>query len=174
MRRSSRNWRRMRWKALPRFSPWLTSVPGPLRAAHGTQPSKTETPRLVAPGLPSRVVARKRTRTGVAGSHIPAVQSLQQRHQLLRQRLGARMRMASARARKVATEVHAQFIPPLATAPLTAARFRNSRSGLVGGVSRPPRTTHPLFASGLARRKPPTVRPLPGRRSWGTNPPLGS
>ena len=70
----------------------------------------------MAPELPSRAVARKRrTRTGVAGSHIPAVQSLQ------RQRLGARMRMANARARKVAMEVHAQFIPPLATAPLTAA-----------------------------------------------------
>ena len=50
MRRCSRNWRRTRWKALPRFSPWLTSVPGPLRAAHGTQPPKTETPRLVALG----------------------------------------------------------------------------------------------------------------------------
>src|SRR6185503_13539235 len=153
-----------RWKALPRFSPWLTSVPGPLRAAHGTQPPKTEMPRLVVPGLPSRAVARKRrTRTGVAGSHIPAVQSLQQRHQLLRQRLGDRMRMASARARKLATEVHAQFIPPLATALLTAARSRNSRSGSVGGVSRPPRTAHPLLASGLAKRKSPTVRPLPGK-----------
>jgi len=32
----------------------------------------------------------------------------------------------------------------------------------------------PHLVSGLARRKPPTVRPLPGRRSWGTNPPLGS
>ena len=32
----------------------------------------------------------------------------------------------------------------------------------------------PLLASGLARRKPLTVRPLPGGRSWGTNPPLGS
>ena len=51
------------------------------RAAHGTQPPKTETPRLVAPELPSRAVARKRrTRTGVAGSHKPAVRSLQQRH----------------------------------------------------------------------------------------------
>src|SRR6185503_16058949 len=98
-----------RWKALPRFSPWLTSVPGPLRAACGTQPPKTETPRLVAPGLLPRAVARKRrTRTGVAGSHILAVQSLQQRHQLLRQRLGARMRMANARAHKVAAVVHAQ------------------------------------------------------------------
>jgi len=175
MRRCSRNWRRARWKALPRFSPWLTSVPGPLRAVHGTQPPKTETPRLVALGLPPRAVARKRrTRTGVAGSHIPAVQSLQQRHQLLQQQLGARMRMASARARKVATEVHAQFIPPLATAPLTAARSRNSRSGSAGGASRPPRTAHPHLVSGLAMRKPPTVRPLPGRRSWGTNPPLGS
>ena len=49
------------------------------RAAHGIQPPKTETPRLVAPGLLPRAVARKRrTRTGVAGSHIPAVQSLQQ------------------------------------------------------------------------------------------------
>ena len=68
-------------------------------------PPKTETPRLVTPGLPSRTVARKRrTRTVVAGSHIPVVQSLQQRHQLLRQWLGARMRMASARARKVAAE----------------------------------------------------------------------
>jgi len=145
------------------------------RAAHGTQPPKTETPKLVAPGLPSRAVARKRrTRTRVAGSHIPAVQSLQERHQLLRQRLGARMRMASVRARKVATKVHAQFIPPLATVPLTAARSRNSRSGSVGGVSRPPRTAHPLLASGLARRKPPTARPLSGRRSFGTNLPLGS
>ena len=117
---------------------------------------------------------KRRTRTGVAGSHKPAVRSLQQRHQLLRQRLGARMRMASARARKVAMEVHAQFIPPLATAPLTVARSRKSRNGSVGGVSRPPRTAHPLLASGLARRKPPTVRPLPWRRSWGTNPPLGS
>ena len=131
-------------------------------------PPKTEKPRLVAPELPSRVVARKRRRrTGVAGSHKPAVRSLQQR-------LGARMRMASVRARKVATEVHAQFIPPLAIAPLTAARSRSSRSGSVGGMSRPPRTAHHLLASGLARRKPPTVRPLPGRRSWGTNPPLGS
>ena len=33
---------------------------------------------------------------------------------------------------------------------------------------------HPLLASGLARRKPPTVRLLLGGRSWGTNPPLGS
>ena len=97
------------------------------RAAHGTQLPKTETPRLVAPELPSRAVARKRrTRTRVTGSHKPAVQSLQQRHQLLRQRLGDRMRMASFRAHKVATEVHAQFIPPLATAPLTVARSRNS------------------------------------------------
>ena len=32
----------------------------------------------------------------------------------------------------------------------------------------------PLLDSGLARRRPPTVGPLPGRRSWGTNPPLGS
>ena len=31
-----------------------------------------------------------------------------------------------------------------------------------------------LLAIGVARRKPLTVRPLPGRRSWGTNPPLGS
>ena len=154
---------------------WLTNVPGPLRAAHGTQPPKTETPRLAAPGLPPRVVARKRRiRTGVVGSHFPAVQSLQQRHLLLRQRLGAKMRMASAHARKVATEVHAQFITLLAIAPLTVARSRNSRNGSVGGVSSPPRTTHPLLASGLARRKPPTVRPLLGRRSWGTNPPLGS
>ena len=101
------------------------------------------------------------------------VRSLQQRHQLLRQRLGARTRMASIRARKVATEVHAQFIPPLATAPLTAARSRNSRSGSVDGMSIPPRTAHLLLASGLARRKPSTVRPLPGRRNRGTNPPLG-
>ena len=40
MRRCSRSWRRMRWKALPRFSPWQTSVPGPLRAAHGTLPPR--------------------------------------------------------------------------------------------------------------------------------------
>ena len=140
-----------------------TSVPGPLRAAHGTQPPKTETPRLVAPELPSRAVARKRrTRTGVAGSHIPAVQSLQQCHQLLRQQLGVRMRMASVRARKVATEVHAQCIPPLATTPLTAARTRSSRSGSVGGVSSPPRTAHPLLARGLVRRRPPTAGPQPG------------
>ena len=138
-------------------------------------PPKTETPMPVAPELPSRAVARKRrTRTRVAGNHIPAAQSLQQRHQLLRQRLGARMLMASARARKVAMEVHALFIPPLATAPLTAARYGNSQSGSVGGESRPPRMVHPLLSSGLARRKPSTVRPLPGRRSWGTNPPLGS
>ena len=108
---------------------------------------------------------KKRIRTGIVGSHIPALQSLQQRHLLLRQWLGARIPIASVRARKVAMEVHAQFIPPLATAPLTAARSRNSRSGSVGGVSRPPRTAHPLLASGLARRKPPTVRLLPGRRS---------
>ena len=50
---------------------------------------------------------KKKNKNRSRGSHIPAVQSLQQRHQLLRQRLGARMRMASIRARKVATEVHA-------------------------------------------------------------------
>ena len=114
------------------------------RAAHGTQPPKTETPRLAAPGLPPRAVARKRrTRTRVTGSHIPAVQSLQQRHQLPQQRLGARMCMTNALARKVAAEVHAQCIPPLATVPLTTVRFRNSRSGSVGGVSSPPRMAHP-------------------------------
>ena len=48
------------------------------------------------------------------------------RGQLLRQRLGARMCMANAHARKVAAEVHAQCIPPLATVLLTAARSRNS------------------------------------------------
>ena len=174
-RRCSRSWRRTRWKASPRFSPWQTSVPGPLRAAHGTQPPKTETPKLVAPVLPLRAVARRRiTRTGVAGSHILADQSLQQRRQLLRQRLGARMHMANARARKVAVEVHAQCIPPFATAPLTAARSRSSRSGSAGGVSSPPRMAHRLLASGLVRRRPPTAGPWPGRRSWGTNPPLGS
>ena len=47
------------------------------RAAHGTQPPKTEMPRLVAPLLPLRVVVRRtRTRTGVAGSHSLADQSL--------------------------------------------------------------------------------------------------
>ena len=75
------------------------------RAAEGRawhSAPKTESPRPVAPELPSRAVKRKRrTRTGVAGSHKPAVRSLQQRHQLLRQRLGARMRMANACARKV-------------------------------------------------------------------------
>ena len=77
-----------------------------------------------------RAAARKRRiRTGVAGSHILVDQSLQQRHQLLRLRLGARMRLANARARKVAAEVHAQCIPPLATAPLTAARSKSSRTG---------------------------------------------
>ena len=84
-RRCSRSWRRTRWKALPRFSPWQTSMPGPLRAAHGTQPPKTETSKLVAPVLPLRAVARRRrTRTGVAGSRNLAVQPSQQRHQLLR------------------------------------------------------------------------------------------
>jgi hypothetical protein len=72
------------------------------RAARGTQPPKTEKPKLVAPVLPLRAVARRRrTRTGVAGSHILA-------DQLLRQRLGARTRMASVRARRVAVEVHAR------------------------------------------------------------------
>src|SRR6185437_14692358 len=125
--------------------------------------------------LPPRTVARRRrTRTGVAGSRNPAVHLLQQQHQLLRQRLGARMHMANALARKVAAEVHAQCIPPLATAPLTAARSRSSRSGSAGGVSSPPKTAHPLLASGPARRRPPTAGPPPGRRSWGTNPPLES
>ena len=78
------------------------------RAAHGTQPPKTETPKLVAPVLPPRAVARRRrTRIGVAGSRKPAVQPLQQRHQLLRQQLGARMLMSNALARKVEAEVHA-------------------------------------------------------------------
>ena len=96
---------------------------------------------------------RRRTRTGVVGSRNLAVQPLQQRHQLLLQRLGARMGMANALARKVVAEIHAQCIPPLATTPLTAVRSRSSRSGSVGGVSSPPRTAHPLHASGLARRK---------------------
>ena len=42
------------------------------------------------------------------------------------------MRMTSVSARKVATEVHAQFIPPLATVPLTATRSRNSRKRVSG------------------------------------------
>src|SRR6185437_15637710 len=178
MRRCSRSWRRTRWKASLRFSPWQTSVPGPLRAVHGTQPPKTETPRMVAPVLPLRAVARRRRRTGVAGSRILADQSLQQQRQqrrrLRRQRLGARIHTANAPARKEEAEVHAQCIPPLATAPLTAARSKSSRSGSVGGVSSPPRTVHPLLASGPARRRPPTAGPWPGRRNWGTNPPLGS
>jgi len=171
MRRCSRNWRRTRWKASPRFSPWPTSAPGPLRAAHGTQPPKTESPRLVAPELPSRAVARKRKNKnrGRGGPRLEP-QLLRQQHQLQQRQLGARMRTASARARRVAMVVHAQFIPQLATAPLTTVRSRNSRSRSVGGVSRPSRTAHPLLASGLARRKPPTVRPLPWRRGWGTNP----
>ena len=175
--RCSRSLRRTRWKVLPHFSPWLTSVPGPLRAVHGTQPPKTETPRLVAPVLPLRAVARRRRRTGVAGSRILADQSLQQQRQRRRrqrrQRLGARMHTANALARKVGAEVHAQC-PPLATAPLTAARSKSSRSGSVGGVSSPLRTVHPLLASGPARRRPPTAGPRLGRRSWGTNPPLES
>ena len=56
------------------------------RAAEGRawhSAPRTETPRLVAPLLPPRAVARRRkTRTGVAGSHILADQLLQQRHQL--------------------------------------------------------------------------------------------
>jgi len=175
MRRCSRSWRRTKWKALLRFSPWQTSVPWLLRAAHGTQPTKMETPKLVAPVLPPRAeVKRRRTITGVAGSCNPVLRPLQQRHRLMRQRLGARMRMTNALARKVAVEIHAQCIPPLATAPLTAARSRSSRSGSVGGVSSPLRTAHPLLASDLARRKPPTAGPQPNRRSWRTNPLLGS
>ena len=54
------------------------------RAAEGRawhSAPKTETPKLVAPVLPLRAVARRRrTRTGVAGSLILAVQSLQRRH----------------------------------------------------------------------------------------------
>src|SRR6185369_11569863 len=138
-----------------------------------------ETPRMVAPVLPLRAVARRRRRrTGVAGSRILADQSLQrqrqQRRQLRRQQLGARMHTANALARKVEAEVHAQCIPPPATAPLTAARSKSSRSGSVGGVSSPLRTVHPLLASGPARRRPPTAGPRPGRRSWGINPPLES
>ena len=134
------------------------------RAAEGRawhSAPKMESPRLVAPELPSKAVARKRRiRTAVAGGPRLEPQLLQQQHQLLQRQLGARMRTASARARRVAMVVHAQFIPPLATAWLTAVRSRNSRSGSVGGVSRPPRTALPLLASGLARRKPPTVRTL--------------
>ena len=148
------------------------------RAAEGRawhSAPKTESSRLVAPELPYRAVARKRrTRTTVAGGLRLEPQLLRQQHQLPQRQLGARMQTASARARRVAMVVHAQFIPLLVTAPLAAVRSRNSRSGSVGGVSRPPRMAHPLLASGLARRKPLTVRPLPGRRSWGTNPPLGS
>jgi len=174
-RRCSRSWRRTRWKALPHFSPWQKNVPGPLRAAHGTQLSKTETPKLVAPALPPKAVARRRRiGTGVTGRRNLAVQPLQQQHQLLRQRPGARTRMASIRARRVAAEDHARCIPPLAIAPLTAARSRSSRSGSVGDMSSPPRMAHLLFASGLVRRRPPTAGPRPGRRSWGTNPLLGS
>ena len=50
--------------------------------------------------------------------------------------------MASVHARRVAAEDHARCIPPLATALLTAARSRSSRSGSVGDVSSPPRTAH--------------------------------
>ena len=53
------------------------------RAAHGTQPPKTESQRLVAPELPSRAVARKiRTRTAVAGGLRLKPQLLRQQHQL--------------------------------------------------------------------------------------------
>src|SRR6185312_4933102 len=149
-----------------------------LRAVHGTQPPKMEISKLVAPVLPLKAVARRRRRTGVAGSRNLADQSLQQQHRqqrrLRRQRLGARIHTANALARKVEAEGHAQCIPPLATAPLTAARSKSSRNGSVGGGSSPLRMTHPLLASGPARRRPLTAGPQPGRRSWGTNPPLES
>ena len=119
------------------------------RAAHGTQPPKTEPTKQEAPVPPPRAVARRTRRTAIVLGCRLDPQSLQQRYQLLRQRLGARMRMANARARKVAAVVHALCIPLHATALLTVARSRNSRSGSVGGVSSPPRTAHPLLASGL-------------------------
>jgi len=138
-------------------------------------PPKTESSRLVAPELPSKALARKRrTRTAVSGGPRLEPQLLRQQHQLQQRQLVAIMRMASARARRVAMVVHAQFIPPLATAPLTAARSKSSRNGSVGGGSSPLRMTHPLLASGPARRRPLTAGPQPGRRSWGTNPPLES
>jgi len=56
------------------------------RAAEGCawhSAPKTESPRLVAPKLPSKAVARKiRTRTTVAGGPRLEPQSLRQQHQL--------------------------------------------------------------------------------------------
>ena len=117
---------------------------------------------------PSREVAkRRRTRTAVVKGHKLVPRSLQQR-------LGAKMRAANARDHKVATVARALSTHMFATVLLTAARSKSSRNGSVGGGSSPLRMTHPLLASGPARRRPLTAGPQPGRRSWGTNPPLES
>jgi len=144
------------------------------RAAEGRAWHSAPQDRVVEAGGSRATVQgggkKKKNKNRGRGGAQAGAQLLRQQHQLQQRQLGARMRTASARARRVAMVVHAQFIPLLATAPLTAVRSRNSRSGSVGGVTRPSRTAHPLLASGLARRKPPTVRPLPWKRGWGTNP----
>jgi hypothetical protein len=88
---------------------------------------------------------------------------------LQRQLLGARTRAASVRTSSAATLGHALFILGPATAPLNAARSRNSWSMSARGANRPLRMT-PLRRGGPAWRRPPTPMLLRRKRSWGTKP----
>jgi hypothetical protein len=71
MKRCWRSWPRMTWKLSPRSSLWLTSVPEPPRAEHGTRHHKPELPRRAARVLPPKTAKRRRRIAATRGRRLP-------------------------------------------------------------------------------------------------------
>jgi hypothetical protein len=133
---------------------WLTSVPEPPRAMHGTRPHKPGLPSRVARVPPPGTRRRKRRRIATTRSRDPPLWSLQ-----LRPGVGATT--TNAHGRKGVAAARALYTPTIATAPRSAARSLISRNASANasssGVKSLPRTA-PHLVVALARKRSTTAR----------------
>jgi hypothetical protein len=119
------------------------------RAWHST-PQDSAAQEGSTAATPRAVAKRRKIRTTVDKGRKLEPWSLQQQPE-------DRMRRASTRARKVVIVAHALYTQMPATVPLTAARFRSSRSVSASVVSRLLRMDLLRLAGGRARRRPPAA-----------------
>jgi hypothetical protein len=150
MKRCWRNWPRMTSKLSPLSSLWLTSAPGPLRAARGTRRHRPGPPRQVARVPSLKTAKRRRKRTAAMRSRIPPLWSLQLR-------LGAGATATNVHDHRRVTAAHAQCTPMVATAPQSVARSSTSRNASARGASSLPGIAPHLVAD-LARKGSTTIR----------------
>jgi hypothetical protein len=129
---------------------WLTSAPGPLRAARGTQRHRPGPPRRVARATSLKMAKRRRKRTAAMRSRIPPLWSLQLR-------LGAGATTTNVHDRRRVTAAHALCTPTVATASQSVARLSTSRNASARDASSLPGMAPHLVAD-LARKGSMTIK----------------